>query len=254
VPQVEFVESDAAAVGRPFLVMAYIDGKSLAEGLREAHSRAATYIEFCTRLAQLHTLPWRHLPGAGQIPVVTVHAQLAEWLAYGQQFPLAAFDVLATQFVGRMAHVTPHAVGLVHWDFHWDNLLVDSRGRTWVIDWTQCQATDVRFDLAWTLILVGTTLGWETAAQVRAGYAQARNISLDELTQELDFFEAAACAKRLMSVLVALQYGAEALGMRPGAEADMHNALPSIAQVYRRWLDLTQIGLAEAETRLAAYL
>ena len=49
-------------------------------------------------------------------------------------------------------------------------------------------------------------------------------------------------------------HGADALGMRPGAEANMRGALPSIAQVYHRWLELTAVPLVEAEALLAAHL
>src|SRR5690606_23032890 len=129
----------------------------------------------------------------------------------------------------RSASVTPQAPGLAHWDFHHENILVDDADRAWVIDWTQLQATDVRFDLAWTLVLLASERDAESAQRVREGYFALRGWREEEVGAELAFFEAAACFKRLVSVAVSLQHGAEALGMRPGAEAIMSSRLGRIA-------------------------
>lgn len=254
VPRVELVEPAAGALGRPFLLMDYVQGVSLGRRLRDPAHTDAAYDQFCTLLAQLHTLTWSHLPDAHHIPIITVDQQIAHWMAYTQRYPLATFDAMGEWLGKRAAAVQRQPAGLVHWDFHWENILVEENGTAWVIDWTQCQATDVRFDLGWTLALVGSMLGWDAAERVRRGYAQARGLLPETADVDMDFFEAAACGKRVVSVLISLQYGADALGMRPGAEANMRDALPSIAQVYRRWYELTAVPLPEAETLLAAHL
>ena len=65
---------------------------------------------------------------------------------------------------------------------------------------------------------------------------------------------AAGCAKRLLSVLISIQRGADALGMRPGAEAIMSRQLPRIAVVYRLWLAITALPLPDVEELLAEHL
>jgi hypothetical protein len=68
------------------------------------------------------------------------------------------------------------------------------------------------------------------------------------------FFEAAACLKRLVSVLVSMRHGADALGMRPGAETIMSSRLSRIARVYQQWLSLTATPLSDMEELLAEHL
>jgi aminoglycoside phosphotransferase (APT) family kinase protein len=150
--------------------------------------------------------------------------------------------------------VKPQPLGLVHWDFHHENILVNEAERAWVIDWTQFQATDTRFDVAWTLVLLASERDAETAQQARKGYAALCGWDEAAMREELAFFEAAACAKRLVSVLISIQQGAGAMGMRPGAEAIMSSRLPRIALVYQQWLALTATPLSELEELLAAHL
>src|SRR5690606_38132611 len=109
----------------------------------------------------------------------------------------------------------PVPLAMIHWDFHPANVLFDPPDHYTVIDWTQAEIGDPRFDLAWTLLLAGTQASWEAAGRIQAGtIAQG-----GEVGPELDFFMAAACLKRLYSVLISLAKGAETLGMRPSAEA-----------------------------------
>src|SRR4051794_38216811 len=150
--------------------------------------------------------------------------------------------------------VTAQPLGLVHWDFHHENVLVDAQNRPWVIDWTQFQATDIRFDLAWTLILLASERDAATSEAVRNEYFRQRGWLEIEVAGDLQFFEAGACTKRLLSVLISLGSGAGAIGMRPGAEAIMSSRLSRFAIVYRRWLALTATPLPEIEELLAGHL
>jgi hypothetical protein len=70
----------------------------------------------------------------------------------------------------------------------------------------------------------------------------------------MEFFEAAACLKRLISVLISLQQGPDSLGMRPGAEAIMSGRLARFAVLYKHWLSLTATPLSDFEELLAAHL
>lgn len=256
VPAVELVEADNAALGRAFIIMEQVDGAPLTKRLRESEPavREQSLDQFCQLLAALHGLEWAHLPGAASVPTFTIAQQFALWSSYQHRYPLRTIGE-ATEWLGAAsAQVTPQPFGLVHWDFHPENVLVDTDDQLWVIDWTQFQATDVRFDLAWTLVLLASQQSAESAEAVRVRYATLRGWDQRKSQDEMQFFEAAACAKRLVSVLVSIRYGADALGMRPGAETIMTSQLPRIEAVYRRWLALTGMPLIEMEELLAAHL
>lgn len=256
VPRVELVEPDPKPLGRAFLVMQHIQGVSMGMRWRDPDRavQAREMARFCELFATLHTLTWEHLPGAEAVPTLTMAEQFGFWEGLVVTAGIASFAAGLAWLRAASREVTPQPPGLVHWDFHHENILVDAHEQAWVIDWTQFQATDVRFDLAWTLVVLASERSPETAQQVRAGYFAARGWTEADVAAEMRVFEAAACLKRVGSVLVSLQSGADAVGMRPGAEAIMSKRLDRIATVYHRWLEITDTPLADAERVFAAYL
>ena len=257
VPTVDLVESSLQPLGRAFLIMEQIRrGVPLGDRWRDSTPgvRGQAIDRFCQLLHHLHTLTWANLPGAEHVPSKTIEQQLAEWRGYAAHFSIDAFDRGITWLQAASARVTPSPLGLVHWDFHPANILLDEGDYAWVIDWTQFMASDIRFDLAWTLLLLASEWDEATSQEVRATYFAMRGWDAEIVQPELDFFEAAACIKRLASVLISLGAGADSLGMRPGAEAIMMSRMARFAIVYRRWLALTQTPLADVETMLAGYL
>jgi aminoglycoside phosphotransferase (APT) family kinase protein len=248
VPEVFGVEPDGATLGRPFMVMAKAPGRLL----RSRMDGERRYLDdFCALLVQLHRLEWApEKVDPSLIPSRTIAAQLAHLSSYLERSQLPGFVQALAWLNARVVDVLPVRLALLHWDFHPANILVDENYHYMVIDWTQIEISDPRFDLAWTLLLTGSHASWELAALIQQGYEALSGGPV----RDLDFFEAAACAKRLFAVLTSLSQGAEAMGMRPGAEQIMAGQLGRIAEVYRRWLALTAVPLAEAERCLAAHL
>jgi hypothetical protein len=63
----------------------------------------------------------------------------------------------------------------------------------------------------------------------------------------MEVFDTFACLRRLFSIIVSLKYGADKLGMRPGAEAIMRRQAPAARRVYERLLTLTGLTIPEVE-------
>ena len=120
-------------------------------------------------------------------------------------------------------------------------------GSATVIDWTQIQVSDPRFDLAWTLMLVGAAEGWQWRDRILAEYERLAGAPI----QELEWFEVAACGKRLFSVVVSLAAGPEALGMRPEAVELMRQQFGALRNVYQLFMIRTGLRLREVERLLA---
>lgn len=251
VPEVMAVESGPAVLGRPFMIMQRMQGEQLwSPMLHPGAPQAELHMtHFCGLLARLHSLDWAALPAAdlALLPRRDIADQLAFLAQIARRYPLAGIDDGMAWLVARQDAVTPIPLELIHWDFHPANVLFAAPDQYSVIDWTQAEVCDPRFDLAWTLVVVGSQANWDAADRILAGYAAQGGV----VGADLDFFVAAACLKRLVSVLVSLAHGAETLGMRPGADAIMTQQLDRIAQVYRRWLEITGLRLAEADRRLA---
>jgi aminoglycoside phosphotransferase (APT) family kinase protein len=117
-----------------------------------------------------------------------------------------------------------------------------------VIDWTQFEVSDPRFDLAWTMTLIGSAEGNQVRERIRRTYERMTGAPVTNL----DPFEVFACAKRLASVTLSLSAGAEQLGMRAGAEAMMRRQLPALRTVYDRLQGLTGLHIPEVELLLCA--
>lgn len=254
VPEVYTVEGGTAELGRPFMIMQRVRGELLWPVMQKSDAREADQhmARFCRLLVQLHTLDWAAWPAAelARLPRRDVAGQVAFLGNYLVDYPLEGFDAAMAWLAARQGTVTPVPLALLHWDFHPANVLFAPPDSYSVIDWTQAEICDPRFDLAWTLVLVGSQASWDAAAAILTGYAAQGGAT----EPDLDYFVAAACLKRLFSVLVSLGHGAESLGMRPNAEAIMAGQLGRIAQVYQRWLEITGVRIAEADRRLAPHL
>ncbi len=255
VPAVDLVEPTPGPLGRTFLVMEQVAGGPLWASLPQLPlpEQIAALTALGALLAQLHQIDLAGLPSTWPVRVVGGGEQIDYMAAMAASCPVRDTDLAFGWLHARPAIQAPPQLGLVHWDYHPNNVLQDADGKRWVIDWTQFQATDVRFDLAWTLLLVGGHGGQQGADALLAGYTAAWPTPPTWLA-EMDAFVAAACAKRVLSVVISLLVGPDRVGMRPGAEAAMRQLLPDIAGMYRRWLTLTGVALPESERLLADYL
>ncbi len=244
----------ATGRGRPFLIMEWVPGRGMwretFHGSEEA--RTAHFDRFCSLLVQLHALDWRAFVAEGTTafagdPYASVDAGLVllrQWLErMGQRGYLPLVDWLAE----RRESVPCERPAPIHWDFHPENLLLCDDGRVVVIDWTQFQIADPRFDLAWTMTLVGSQEGGDVRERILERYVALSAQPVDQI----EVFEVFACVKRLASVTISLAAGAEQLGMRPGAEQSMRQHFPALKRVYRRVQDITGASISEVESMFA---
>ena len=130
-------------------------------------------------------------------------------------------------------------------DYHPYNILIREDGAAFVIDWTNLDVSDYRLDLAWTLLLMSTYGNPGACELVLGEYERAAGRRVDQI----EYFEIAACLRRLFSIVVSLESGAAALGMRPGAEAMIKN-VSHIESVHERLRDRTGITIPRVEKLL----
>ncbi|NUU61036.1 phosphotransferase family protein [Paenibacillus agri] len=82
---------------------------------------------------------------------------------------------------------------IIHGDFHSNNILEDN-GRYTIIDWTNGQLGDPRYDFAWTYILQKIYWSQSRAEVFRSVYLSDKDIP----EEELDAFEALACLRWIL--------------------------------------------------------
>jgi len=254
VPRVLALERDASPFGKPFVIMERVEGKTMWEPLfRSSEPQQSERLAlFCDLLVRLHRLDWRPFvddPAAVEQagPYAFVDGWLAEARSILGQFDVPDAGALLEWLEARRDRVPCARPAPVHLDFHPANILLRADGTATVIDWTQIQVSDPRFDLAWTLMLVGAAEGWQWRDRILTEYQRLAGAPI----QEIEWFEVAACGKRLFSVVVSLAAGPEALGMRPEAVELMRQQFGALRNVYQLFMVRTGLRLREVEQLLA---
>jgi aminoglycoside phosphotransferase (APT) family kinase protein len=262
VPQVLVLEREDSPFGRPFVVMERIQGRQLwpvwfgSPGEKQKEFLTL----FCALFVQLHSLEWRpfahvqHQPAGPHVaphdmqdPYALVDRELGRMRPHLERFPVAGFLPNIEWLMERRDLVPCERPSVVHWDYHPANILLRDDGSAVVVDWTQVDVSDARFDLAWTLLLVSTYEDAVWHGRILREYERLASAQVEQLA----FFEVFACLKRLYSVAASLRYGPETLGMRPGAETMMVQQMGALARVYNLLLDRTGLEVPEIEELLA---
>ncbi len=245
VPQVFCLDRDDA--GRPVVIMERVDGRLLGQVLiaspREEAERLVN--RFCLLFADLHRLDWQpFVSGPDRFrpeDCVERWPQEARGLLdrFGVTEAAPVLDWLATE-ASRVRSAFP---AVTHLDFHPWNILLRPDGAVSVIDWTQAGVTDYRFDLAWTLLLAEGSLGREARDYILGTYERLRGVP----TEDLAFFEAAAAAKRVLSIWLSFRLGPEVLGMRPEATQLMAQSSYHLRSAYALLQERTGLRLPAVE-------
>jgi aminoglycoside phosphotransferase (APT) family kinase protein len=136
----------------------------------------------------------------------------------------------------------------IHGDYHPGNVLLRADGSAVVIDWTGFAVSDPRFDLAWTMLLMGAHEDWSWRDRILAEYQRL----IGAAVPQMEWFEVCACGRRLHNVLVSMSEGAEKLGMRPGAVESMKQQLGALQRVRDLLEARTGIALSEVGRLLAS--
>lgn len=242
-------------LGRPFVLMARIRGKSLWPLLVRAQGaeRQRLLDQFCRLLADLHRLDWREFltdPAVDAAdPTNWARREIARFRRIvAATLPGSGFVAALDWLDARTGTLTGGRPAVVHWDLHPGNVLVRPDGSAVVIDWTGGSVTDPRIDLAWTRLLMSAHAGPEWDEPVRTGYERAAGVRVENL----EYFDAAMAVRRLFDVTASLGLGAQRLGMRPAAAQEMRATLPALGRVYERFRRIAGLEIAEVKALLAA--
>lgn len=250
VPRVDLLERENSPFGKPFIIMEQIKGHGfwhdMFHGSQEEQQKLLTL--FCKLFTRLHTLDYRAaLPesvplDAANAPSI-VSRQIDRWQGIISNLPVTGFQANWDWLLSRQNEVAPRDASIVHWDFHPENILLKEDGTAIVIDWTGFDITDPRFDLAWTLLLIGANEGTQWREPILREYERQAGFKVTDL----EFFDVAVCLRRLVSVIVSVRYGPEKLGMRPGAEQIMRSQAAALRNVYELLLQRTGLPILEVE-------
>lgn len=246
VPQVYDLGYEEHGLGYPFIIMQLIEGSSFADRFNQALPNDPVPLQqFISLFRQLHSLDWRPYvdnPDAFEKqgdPFYHFERVLAEYASYLSRFKVSAFEpLMGWLYAQRDRAACPHG-SIVHLDFHHNNILEDPDGRLYVIDWTSAEISDYRLDLGWTLTLALAYSGSAWREMILEAYER----QMGQSVPALDVFEVAAILRRIGTVMISLQAGAEALGMRPEAVEVMWQEVEPLKRLHARLCRLTGLDL-----------
>jgi aminoglycoside phosphotransferase (APT) family kinase protein len=255
VPAVHLLEREASPFGQPFVIMDRVDGTPMWRQLRDPdpHRVQALITQFCQLQITLHRLDWRPLvpdPARYDADAYTVVdwelAQLDDWL---RTPGLSSYAPVRDWLVARRDRAACPHPSAIHGDLHPENVLLRADGTAAVIDWTQVTVSDARFDLAWTLMVIGCAMGDAWRARFLAEYERLAGAPVEEL----DYFDVFACLKRLLIIAIVVHQGPGRMGLRGNVLATLRRQEQAMRWVYRRLMAHTGLHVADAERILASF-
>jgi aminoglycoside phosphotransferase (APT) family kinase protein len=243
VPRVFHLEAEHSPVGRPFIMMEFIQGEVMWDllGKVPADRQVQLIDQFCRLFVQLHELDWKQFDDnpPGDDPFFFIDRWLSEESEMVQNFPEVDASPFLEWVVARRDLLACECPSPVHQDFHPGNILVSADDSATVIDWTNFAVTDSRFDLAWTLVLAHAH-GWpELRSQIIQGYQRHAG----KPVEQIEAFEAIACARRLLDLTVSLTQGAQHMGMTAQAVEAMRADMEAHRRVHRLFIERTGLQI-----------
>ncbi|TDQ36607.1 aminoglycoside phosphotransferase family protein [Aureibacillus halotolerans] len=160
------------------VLLTTFDGDAI-ENLNNASMRAFAHI-----LQSIHQLDVQNIAEVS----FPVYEFKAYFFSEAQAYP----DLTATLKL-LFDHVQIRQDRIIHGDFHMENI-IEKNGDFTVIDWTNVQVGDDRYDVAWSTLLMKIYISDSKAATFQSAYWEETETDQDEI----DVFEAFACVRWLL--------------------------------------------------------
>ena len=154
VPVPELIVSGSGAVGTHFMILAHVDGETIARKIlrdeRFASARSVLVPQMASALAALHAIDPDSVIGLPTMDQVQQYRQTLDTLNESLHQAHPAFE-LAFRWLERNRPEKTRRC-LVHGDFRLGNLMVDDEGLRAVLDWELAHVGDPMEDLGWLCV------------------------------------------------------------------------------------------------------
>jgi aminoglycoside phosphotransferase (APT) family kinase protein len=247
VPSIYHLDGDGVTLGRPFLVMEFIDGTTLdtvfQSGVDDALSERIT--QLISPMVRLHKLDVSKFTGIPALQAYTIHDFIEYYSRTRESAPWVAPVIDWLNSYKPEEAVEYYAI--CHNDYHGMNVMLNRQDQPVVIDWAAARICDSRIDLAWTVTLYNTFGGTMYMAPIIESYRkQGGNI------ESLDFFLVLAVTRRIVDVC-SVYYGDGASGLKPDTRGLMRESRDHFIKVHAMLEEFTGIRLAEFDKILEEF-
>jgi aminoglycoside phosphotransferase (APT) family kinase protein len=251
VPEVHEVETDLRALGKPFMIMDWIEGHSMMDDfLGTPMEELGPHLEVFTRLfVELHRVdPALVFPGSSRFEDTSSYLEMAlertanDLYERGPPWLSPVIDWLDEHRRG----VSQGRFAVLHGDFHPGNIMASPDGSHCVIDWGASSLGDSREDLMWTVLLASAFWGRPFGETILEAYKGATG----EEVRDAVFFEVSAIYRRIQDTSISFMRGAGEAGMRAGAVEQMREGIAHLHSVHGFLEERTDIRLPEFDELL----
>ncbi|KXK52366.1 MAG: Phosphotransferase enzyme family protein [Chloroflexi bacterium OLB13] len=198
-PGVMLVEIDPQPLGRPFVIMEYVEGTALADLLKAADpaQRHALIAQFVGLLVDLHERGPQVLVKtlSAMTPLALINREIHVMRGLADKRRQAEFLPVIDWLYANRDRVPCTQPVVTHRNYHPWNVLMTPAGVPYVIDWAW-QISDARFDVASTLQSLEREGLGDLRDDVLAEYERVTGGPVAELA----YFEVVAAVRWLMSV------------------------------------------------------
>ena len=232
VPRVYGYESSGKTIGKPFILMERVMGKTLDETYRNESPELRRGVDRLMPLfAQLHRLDVTPFKDIAELPSHDDPVQDSlDWYRRAAQGQLQWLRPVVDWLTERKPYIDQGPQSVLHMDFHGMNVIMREDGSEAVIDWGASRIGDHRMDLGWTLLL-HTTLGGEVYRDlILASYSEHSGNKVEDI----EYFEAMAATRRIIDFATTMESGAGSVGLRP----DVVEMMKQYKRHYRRVHDV----------------
>jgi len=249
VPPVYNLETSRKYIGKPFIIMKRIIGRTLDatyqnESTQELQEGISRLMQLFVKLHSLDVSEFRDVPNLSFSDSVQLYLnyftdtrdRLAPWMT-------PVIDWINENKPDEMSDYQ----SLCHMDYHGMNVMIDEYDQPYVIDWGAARIGDPRLDVAWTILLYCTFGGPMFREPLIESYE-----NLGGKLECLEFFDVMATARRI-SDLINVVADSDSVDLKPEVVEMMRKSKDHYNKVHDFLEEKTGLRLNELDKLLTSF-
>ncbi len=138
-------------------------------------------------------------------------------------------------------------LGLLHLDFHPWNALITDGGDIFIIDWASATIGDIRFDIAWSLLLLFQEQSFDFSNKFLAIY---KTIYQPNQLLDLEYFFCLAGLRRLVDAYIILYSDPPKQGLNPESKNQVKRMFFHYSKIIEKLEDISSLDLHVIKEKL----
>jgi len=247
VPAVFHNEYGEDVLRKPFIIMEYLAGNTMNYRFDKASDseREDLYRKMIELMVDLHRVKVSHVFPENKLRdtddyLDSIFSTIDERITWTK---LDWVSPVLDWLKERRNKVEIGELSVLHGDFHGSNIMFREDGTPSVIDWSQANVGDYRFDLAWTIILYSTFGGSFFRDLLLNLYSDVSGTEI----KDIEYFEVLGCAVRFLIVFSSFLNKPDKMGLVTKSEKMTPIISDHFLKVYDILVKRTGLKLPEFE-------